>query len=163
MVFVAEALLIRRLTTNNEIIMIKTALSSDAKVICTLVRELSYPAVVNDLEQKLAFFAQHPDHAVLVYELDGIVVGFISVCFVPSLAVDDGLAIINYLAVDERYIGQGIGKSLEKEAEKMAWERHCDWMQVHCWVERTMAHGFYKSRGYREYPVFYQRRLIYAE
>lgn len=142
---------------------IRTALSSDVKAISNLLRELGYPTPVDILQQRLAFFAQHPDHTILVYELDGVVVGFISVYFVPSLAVDDGLAIVNYLAVEEKHIGQGIGKSLEMEAERLAWERHCDRMQVHCRAERKNAHGFYKSRGYKEYPIFYQKRLIYAE
>jgi len=143
--------------------MIRTATLQDAKAIRDLLDNLGYRASPAGVEKNLEVLLIHPDHHVLVYDVEAKVAGFIALYLVPSLAVDDGLAIINYLAVNEQFTRQGIGKALEGAALAIAWENGCDRMQVHCRAEREQAQGFYKSRGYREYPVFFQKRLIYAE
>ena len=142
---------------------IRNAIPDDAEAIRKLLLQLDYPVNRKELKKRLEAGYLEKGHEVLVYEAAQEVIGFISVYFVRSLAVDDGLAVISYLSVDENHLGKGIGKALEQAAEKLAWERQCDRMQVHCRIEREKAHGFYKSRGYREYPVFYSKRLIYAE
>jgi len=143
--------------------MIRNAVKTDVNAIRLLLIQLGYPVNTIDLEKQLETVGTHQDHQVLVYEMNSKVVGFIAIYFVPSLAIDDALAVVNYLAVDEKHIGHGIGKALEQEAEKLAWDRQCDRIQVHYQLHREKAHGFYKSRGYQEYPVLYQKRLIYAE
>jgi len=143
--------------------MIRQANANDALAIRKLLLQMGYPANINDLGRSLNAVKGHNDHQVLVYEMNKEAAGFIALHFVPPLASYNTLAIINYLAVEERYLGQGIGKALEQAAEKLAWERGCDHIQLHCRLEREKAHGFYKSRGYKEYPVYYSKILIYAE
>jgi GNAT superfamily N-acetyltransferase len=142
---------------------IRTATYRDAPAIRTLLDVLGYKTTISHLIGQLERLAGQKDHEVWVYELDKEVVGFIAIHFLPQLGFDGDMVVISYLSVDETVQGQGIGSALEEYIVTRAKERKCDRIQLHCSDWRAKAHQFYEQQGYREYPRYYSKRLVYGE
>lgn len=142
---------------------IRNATYRDAPSIKLLLEALGYKTKTVLLIPQLEKLFDGKDNQVLVYESDKMVLGFIAVHYLPQLGFDGELVTISYLAVDEEHQGQGIGKALEEYVVAAAWTRKCDRIQVHCSDWRAKAHQFYEQQGYREYPKYYSKRLVYAE
>jgi GNAT superfamily N-acetyltransferase len=142
---------------------IRNASFKDTSVIRDLLEQLGYRVEYPLLMKQVSVLLSNPDNRLLVTEQDNQVVAFCSVCFMQQIENDGELALINYLVVDEKVRGQGIGKALENYVSEIAWSRKCDRIQLHCHEWRTKAHQFYKQRGYQEYPTYFSKRLIYAE
>jgi len=142
---------------------IRNATYRDAPAIRLLLEVLGYKTSMSLLVYQLETLFGQNDHQAYVYELHQEVVGFISVHYVPQLAFDGEIAIISYLSVDEDVKGQRIDKALEQHVTEQAIKRKCDRIQVHCQDWRTPAHKFYEQQGYKEYPKYFTKRLIYGE
>lgn len=139
--------------------MIRTAKITDAAEINALLSQLGYLADEQALADKIGFLIKHPDHALLVYEQDEKVVGFIDLHFIPQLPLND-FAHITYFCVDTSSRGSGIGAVLLERAEQLAKERHCDRVFLHCNELRTDAHRFYEHSGYIESPAYFVKKVI---
>jgi GNAT superfamily N-acetyltransferase len=83
----------------------------------------------------------------LVYELEGKVMGFISIHFITQIALQGDFARIDYFSVNAAARSAGIGKEIEQYCEKLATERNCDRLEVHCHERRLDAHRFYYRQG----------------
>jgi GNAT superfamily N-acetyltransferase len=142
---------------------IRNATYRDAPEIKTLLEALGYKTNTILLISQLENLFGQKDHQVIVYELDNVAVGFVSVHYLPQLGFGGEIAIISYLSVDEGFNDKGIDKELEGYITRQAVKRKCDRIQVHCSDWRTPAHRFYKEQGYQDYPNYYTKRLIYAE
>ncbi|HEV2354822.1 MAG TPA: GNAT family N-acetyltransferase [Puia sp.] len=138
--------------------MIRHAASTDLAAIRRLIAELDYAPPV-DLEVRLKHLMEHPDEVLLVYERDGEVIAFLSLHFIPQIAVMGDFARISYFAVDGTARGGGIGRLLEEHITALARERGCDRIEVHCHTRRTRAHRFYERQGYAESPKYLHKSL----
>lgn len=137
---------------------IRYATLGDAPVISRLLTQLEYPGTGSFLEGRLASMLEHPDETLLVW--DGPpVLGFLSLHFIPQIALQGDFARISYFVVDDSAHSQGIGRKLEEEATRLARERGCDRLEVHCASRRTQAHSFYAKHGYRESPKYLIKKL----
>jgi len=87
------------------------------------------------------------------------VVGFIAFDFIPQLTTRGDFARISCFAVDENVRGKGIGNMLEEHFTKLAIERKCDRIEVHCHLRRVGAHRFYERQGYTESPKYFIKML----
>lgn len=133
---------------------IRNAMLSDAKTIQDLLRQLDYPTTDRFIEDKLPLLIDQPDQSLVVYEKQGIVVGMISIHFIPQIALAGDFANICYLAVDENVRSEGVGAKLEAYCTALAKERKCDRIFVHCHTRREDAHRFYYRQGYQESPKY---------
>jgi GNAT superfamily N-acetyltransferase len=133
--------------------MIRRAQTTDTEAIRALIAQLDYdpPAA---LEEKIRRLAAHPDEVLLVYELDTVVVAFLSFHFIPQIAIEGDFARISYFAVKDTARSHGIGQELEAHITRLARERNCDRIEVHCHSRRTDAHRFYQRQGYNESPKY---------
>ncbi|HUB60690.1 MAG TPA: GNAT family N-acetyltransferase [Puia sp.] len=138
--------------------MIRRAQPADTEAIRALIAQLDYDPPA-DLEEKIRRLAAHPDEALLVYELAGEVVGFLSLHFIPQIALEGDFARISYFAVMDSARSHGIGSRLEAHITQLARERNCDRIEVHCHTRRTDAHRFYERQGYEESPKYFIKRL----
>jgi GNAT superfamily N-acetyltransferase len=138
--------------------MIRPVQPTDIEAIRNLLVQLEYypPAA---LEEKLRLLSAHPDEILLVYELDTEVVAFLSLHFIPQLAVDGDFARISYFAVKDGARSHGIGHQLEEHITTLARLRNCDRIEVHCHSRRTDAHRFYERQGYEESPKYFIKSL----
>jgi N-acetylglutamate synthase-like GNAT family acetyltransferase len=142
---------------------IRDATYKDAPEIKLLLEAIGYIGNVSLLVHQLELLFGQKDHRIFVYEMNKEVVGFISVHFLPQLALDGELVLISYLSVDDTVKDRGIGRALEQHVVTIALKRKCDKIQVHCLERRTWEHGFFAQLGYQEYPKYFSKQLIYAE
>jgi GNAT superfamily N-acetyltransferase len=138
---------------------IRSARWSDGPVIGQLLDQLGYTGTEGFLAQKLRRMLADPDEQLLVYETAAGVVAFISVHFIPQIAVAGDFARISYFSVDDSVRGQGIGREMEEYVAMLAKERGCDRIEVHCHSRRVDAHRFYFRQGYEEAPKYLAKRL----
>jgi GNAT superfamily N-acetyltransferase len=89
----------------------------------------------------------------------GKILGFLSLHFIPQIALQGDFARISYFAVDESTRGKGVGKEMEEYCTRLARERGCHLIEVHCHTRRVRAHDFYFRQGYAESPKYLVKRL----
>jgi len=138
---------------------IRSARLSDGPAIEQLLDQLGYTGTGLFLPQKLVWMLADPDERILVYETTAGVVAFVSVHFIPQIAVAGDFARISYFSVDDSVRGQGIGREMEEYVAMLAKERGCDRIEVHCHERRVDAHRFYFRQGYEEVPKYLMKRL----
>ncbi|MHA4807205.1 GNAT family N-acetyltransferase [Flavitalea flava] len=160
---------------------IRIATPQDAKAIQSLLEQLEYPGTENFLVARLEKLLTDPAEQLLVYEKEespggeggrageerpwgeekimGNILGVLSLHFIPQLAVEGDFARISYFSVDESARSEGIGKKMEEYCARMARERGCQLIEVHCHTRRTEAHRFYARQGYEESPKYLVKRL----
>ena len=140
---------------------IRKATLDDYEVIISLMDQLDYPGTDPFIKQRISQLLDHPDHKLLVYELDGKVVACISIHYIPQLALKGDFAIISYLSVDNSVRSNGIGREIEEYCTQLAMERNCDRIQVHCNIRREQAHRFYERQGFVESRKYFSKKLKY--
>jgi GNAT superfamily N-acetyltransferase len=140
---------------------IRSAKTSDSTAISHLLDQLDYPDTANFLEEKIKKSTAHPDELLLVYEegADGHILAFISLHFIPQIALPGDFARISYFAVDDSARSKGIGKEMEEYCTQLARERNCHLLEVHCHTRRSRAHDFYYRQGYTESPKYLIKKL----
>jgi len=140
---------------------IRKATKHDAAAIRDLLEQLDYPTANGFIEDKLESIINHPDQVLLVYTLENKVAAFISIHFVPQIAMPGDFAVISYFSVDKTARGNGIGKEMEDYCTMLALDRKCDRIHVHCHSRRIEAHKFYERQGYEESRKYYVKKLQY--
>jgi len=132
---------------------VRLAGSGDLPAIVALCDQLGYPAVEEQVRQRLQQIEQNEDHAVYVVERPGVgVVGWVHVYVRPMLIVGDQ-AEIGGLVVDESCRRSGVGLLLLARAERWARERDHSGITVRSNAVREGAHAFYRDAGYGEVKV----------
>ncbi|WP_312241104.1 GNAT family N-acetyltransferase [Pantoea sp.] len=133
---------------------IRQAQPQDSFALGALLAELGYGGTESFIEKRLAQLSSHPDERLLVVEYGGRVQGFLSMHFVPQLALAGDFARISYFCIAESECSKGMGQKLLRYAEDLAIQRGCDRMEVHCHVSRLKANQFYEREGYQESPLY---------
>lgn len=131
----------------------------DAPVLAQLLGDLDYPNRSEAIAERVAKMAVNPDSRLLVAETEGQAVGFISLHFIPQIALAGEFCRISYLCVSDHARGSGIGQKLLDEAERLAADRGCDRMEVHSHTRRVRAHTFYARAQYEESPKYLLKKL----
>jgi len=134
--------------------LIREGVVSDAQILAQLLGDLDYPNTPEAIAERVVKMATNPDSCLLVAEADGKVVGFISLHYIPQIALAGEFCRISYLCVSDQCRGGGIGQKLLDEAERLAAERGCDRMEVHSHTRRVRAHQFYARAQYEESPKY---------
>jgi len=139
--------------------LIREGVVTDAQILAQLLGDLDYPNQPEAIAERVAKMAANPDSRLLVAEIEGNAVGFISLHFIPQIALAGEFCRISYLCVSDQCRGGGIGQKLVDEAERLAAERGCDRMEVHSHTRRVRAHQFYARAGYGESPKYLLKKL----
>jgi N-acetylglutamate synthase-like GNAT family acetyltransferase len=139
--------------------MIRKAKITDVPDISALLGQLGYPADEQLIKDKLVLLNDNADHELLIYEQNEKVIGFISIHFIPQIALAGDFANITYFCVDENTRSKGIGTALLDRAKELVAERKCDRIFVHCNGHRINAHRFYERNGYIDSPKYYVKKL----
>jgi GNAT superfamily N-acetyltransferase len=127
---------------------VRAASPDDAAQLAELSGQLGYPAQPEEMKRRLARVKPNDDHAILVAEQQGGVVGWVHVFLYHS--IENGTrAEVGGLVVDERCRSQGVGHQLLARAEQWASEKGCRAIGLRSNVIRERAHAFYEREGYR--------------
>ncbi len=138
---------------------IRKAELADSGAIEKLLDQLDYPGTHDFLLRKMEIVINNPLEELLVYEQDGKVIAFIVLEFLPQLGLKGDIARIGYFAVDKSSRSKGIGREMEAYCERLAIEKECDRIEVHCHERRKDAHQFYYRQGYFESPKYLVKSL----
>jgi len=139
--------------------MIRHAQQTDWPWIVRLLDQLDYPDTGKFLENRLAQLLNDPAEIFLVWEDSAAILGFLSLHFIPQIALPGDFARISYFSIDETARSKGIGAKLEEHATQLAREKGCELIEVHCHTRREKAHAFYFRQGYEESPKYLVKRL----
>lgn len=151
--------------------MIRLAQHTDWPAISRLLTQLDYPGTESFLSARLAQLLADPSEILLVYDASPPapsapeaseapeILAFLSLHFIPQIALSGDFARISYFSVDAGARSEGIGRQLEEHATLLARERGCELIEVHCHTRRTRAHEFYFRQGYEESPKYLIKRL----
>ncbi|MBE2166403.1 GNAT family N-acetyltransferase [Acinetobacter oleivorans] len=138
---------------------IRTAKWEDTQAICDLLKQMGYPQPLTLIQEKFEILHNDANSQILVAEEKGKICGFLSLYFIPQIALEGDFAKICYLCVDENMRSKGVGRLLLQEAEQQAKRRGCDRMELHSGVQRPLAHQFYLREGYIEAPKYFRKAL----
>jgi GNAT superfamily N-acetyltransferase len=138
---------------------IRKAKLSDSPFIAELLDQLGYPIKKEYIYNKLQKYKHDSDEKLFVAVGNGSVLGFISIHFIPQIALPGDFARISYFCVDDKMRYNKIGSKLEAYCEKIAKERGCDRIELHCHARRKPAHRFYRNHGYIESPKYFVKML----
>ena len=138
---------------------VREAVVEDAAPIAALLAQLGYADTEGFVAGRIAQQRSHPDALTLVACAGGRLLGFISLHFIPQVALAGDFCRISYFCVDEDARALGLGALLEQRAEDEARKRGCDRIEVHCHQRRADAHRFYHRQGYEESPKYLMKVL----
>lgn len=129
---------------------IRQANSSDAEAVRQLLVQLGYPELTEkDVIEKIKFH-RHEGYQLLVADIGGKVVGFISLHWFDLVHWREKLGRITSFCVDEGIRSQGVGRKLLEAGEKLLLSKGCVKIEVTSNARRTRAHQFYLGLGYAE-------------
>jgi len=126
---------------------IRAATSGDAAAIARLATQLGYPSSRQQVVERLASIAKHPEHVVRVAVRKDQVVGWVH-AFVYRLVEIDACGEIGGLVVDEAHRGKGDGQLLVRDVEQWARAKGCRSVYVRSNIIRERTHRFYGRLGY---------------
>lgn len=138
---------------------IRSAKSEDIQAICDLLKQMGYSQPLALIQEKFELLNHDSKSQILVAEEEGEICGFLSLYFIPQIALQGDFAKICYLCVNENMRSKGVGHLLVQEAEQLAKRRGCDRMELHSGVQRPLAHQFYLREGYVEAPKYFRKAL----
>ncbi|MBD8162943.1 GNAT family N-acetyltransferase [Erwinia persicina] len=138
---------------------IRLAESKDAFALSALLAELGYADTAPFIERRLAQLMIDETERLLIAEHGNTVLGFLSLHFIPQLALAGDFARISYFCIAEGERSKGAGQQLLQHAEQLARQRACDRMEVHCHQRREKANAFYAREGYDESPRYHIKEL----
>jgi len=132
-------------------IALRRARPGDAAGVRALVEQLGYAPDARSFTETFNQVARHPEAAVLVLAEGVRVVGYLAVSHRPQIRLGGRVAVIDDLAVDAAYRGQGLGSALLDEALDLARGLGCIRIEVSTSRARdSFARGFYEKHGFVE-------------
>lgn len=131
----------------------------DAPAIVKLLAQLDYPNTESFIENKLQKMIDDPNEEFFVYEVENRVLAFMSLHFIPQIALQGDFARISYFAVDSMSRSEGIGRMMEEYCTQIAVSRGCDRIELHSHTRREQAHKFYFRQGYEDSPKYLMKKL----
>lgn len=129
---------------------IRDARREDAQTLATLVGQLGYPSSANDVARRLDRLGSSDADRVLVAEIAGKVVGLASLHTSLSVELDEPVAKLSAIVVDERHRRGGIGEALLRAMEAEARRCGCRSVFLTTAERRDDAHSFYRRMGFEE-------------
>jgi len=141
---------------------IRPMTAADASLVADLTTQLGYETSPAETTERISVLQERPnDHAALVAEEHGGVIGWVHVAIYTSLE-SGRVATIGGLIVGEGHRSTGIGAELLTAAEAWARDNGAARMVVRSRVTRERAHRFYEREGYRLLKTshVFEKRLV---
>jgi GNAT superfamily N-acetyltransferase len=138
---------------------LRVAALSDSPALAALVTQLGYATTAADMKERLEHLLPHPEHAMVVAEMSGDVVGMVAGQVGPALEMNGVYGRVTGLVVDARWRGHGIGATLMRHIECWFRERGAHTIVLTSGHHRVDAHTFYKTMGYEPTGLRFIKRL----
>lgn len=133
---------------------LRNAKIEDFNALFRLSHDLGYAPDLPDLRKNLERILNHQDYEVVVAELNGEVVGWMTLQL--RLRIEDiPFLQVAALVTDKNYRGKGIGRTLLVYAEDKARKMDFEFVGLHSSKGRVEAHQFYKNAGFEQVKESY--------
>jgi GNAT superfamily N-acetyltransferase len=135
--------------------------SDDFAAVSAISAQLGYPATAKEVAERFANIRNRPDHFIRVAcNTEGVVVGWVHAHFIERLHVAR-YADVAGLVVDQSARRQGAARALMQAVEDWARSHNLPRIRLRSGQQRTDAHAFYESIGYRHVttPKAFERGL----
>ena len=139
------------------VIVVRAMTVDDLSAVQPLLAALGYALDAAEIARRFACVAAAPDHAVMVAQSGGRIVGLLHLFARPALEKPPE-AIVQALVVDATLRRGGVGARLMAEAERWAAARGYASVALSSNVTRDVAHAFYEARGYARSATAHQFR-----
>lgn len=128
--------------------------------VATLSDQLGYPVNASELSDRWQNLSHQERHALFVYEENKNVRGWIHLECVEDL-IEENMAEIKALVVEENARGSGIGKALIEAAENWAKTYQLHTIYLNCNILRDRTHKFYVREGFTNYKTshFFRKKI----
>lgn len=144
-------------------IQVRPITAADFLRVTALLAELGRPALTPETSDAAqAVYERHiadPQTASLVAEVDGKVIGFLSLVFREHLNYVRPQGWIPDLIVTEAARGQGAARALLERAFAQARRHGCDWVRLESGYARTAAHRAYEAVGMSNGGYYFTKGL----
>lgn len=130
---------------------LRAAVPADGDDVAGLLAQLGYPCDHAEAADRILALAEDPRQALVVAAArDGTVLGLLALHAMYSLARGADVVRITALVVADAARGQGIGRLLLREAERLARAGGAERLEISSGSHRTDAHAFYRGCGFAE-------------
>jgi GNAT superfamily N-acetyltransferase len=126
---------------------VRAATLADTGAVADLLADLGYPTAGDVATKRLGRLLATGHDPVYLAMQDDQAVGLMAMHFTEMLHVAGPVARITTLVVRDGGRGQGVGKRLIAEADRMAREAGCYELELTTGLRRTQAQAFYEGRG----------------
>jgi ribosomal protein S18 acetylase RimI-like enzyme len=137
---------------------IREAKPSDAPRLAELIRYLGHEIDEKTVKKNLGKLKK-ADELPLVATLDKRVVGMIGIRRTVTVHRPAPVGRLSVLVVDENAQGEGVGRMLVEEAERLLKKAGCEIVEVTSNDKRTAAHAFYRHMGYERTSIRFMKKL----
>ncbi|HZR03730.1 MAG TPA: GNAT family N-acetyltransferase [Burkholderiales bacterium] len=104
---------------------------------------------IDEAERIFERMARYPDYKLYVAVTDALIVGTFALLIMDNLGhLGAPSAIIEDVAVDPAWQGQGVGKAMMRHAIELARQHGCYKAMLSSNQKRARAHAFYESLGF---------------
>src|SRR3954469_1558892 len=143
-----------------EALTIRSAVASDAPILCELLEQLGYPASESEIPARLSRVERFPHAAAFVAANGyGEVVGLVTAHIFPSIHDNGPVAWLTTLVVLEDSRGAGIGSALVEYVEKWAAQNGAKRLSLTSGLQRRATHDFYERRDYENTGLRFSKKL----
>lgn len=139
---------------------IRDAILTDVERVKILLEQLGYPKTLEFVEKQLKQLSNKSDYRTLVCEMDGEVVGLMTIHFWLQIGFEGETCNISFFVVDENIRSKGVGKAMEEYCTALARERGCFAIELFSLDKRVDAHRFYERQGYQHIQKYFIKELV---
>lgn len=141
------------------VIRIRAARPEDAPGLAALVEELGHPADPATIARQLSLLSSSANDRIIVAEDDGRLVGMSGMHIAIFIHRPRPVARLVTMVVTAQSRRSGVGRALVAHIERLAREQDCEFLELTSREERTEAHRFYESLGFRRTSARYWKAL----
>jgi ribosomal protein S18 acetylase RimI-like enzyme len=138
---------------------IRPARVSDADSVACLLGQLGHPTARQEAADRLERALRYGHEGVLVYELNGQVIGLVSYQVFSLLYRPHPQCRITALVVHRGARRRGVACELVQAIESLAREAGCFRLELTTRPDRHDAHRFYAELGFEDRPIRLVKRL----
>ena len=129
---------------------VRRAETGDAAALADLMTQLGYSTRTSEMEMRMEAIFADKNYATFVAVSDGKVCGMIGTSTRYVYEHNNVSAVIMALVVSYKMRGRGVGRALVAAAENELAQKNVRRVAVYSRFERTEAHEFYESVGYKK-------------
>ncbi|MGD8707459.1 MAG: GNAT family N-acetyltransferase [Nitrosopumilaceae archaeon] len=146
-------------------VLIRDASEEDIPQILKLLYELGRPEPVDEKEikvfkNKINDYFSDPSKLIIVAEKESKILGLVSVILLQRLNHAKFEMYIPELVVTEEHRYYGIGKKLITYCIELAKKKNCYRIRLESGNQRTESHQFYKSLGFEQSSLSFNKNLL---